>query len=233
MHSLGPALYNACFEKESVNAVYLPFLVQQDKTGFDSFMHGVINRPWLHVGGFSVTVPHKTNALAFADHSGDYVEPLAQTIGAVNTLKIGFNSVLSAHNTDYAGAMDALTAALGKDKHLLHHVKVAVIGAGGVARAVVAGLTNAGADITIYNRTVNKATLLAQEFRCRSCGLEELTDLDASIVINCTSIGMSPERWPALPRSFSADMVAFDTIYTPLHTRRQDAEARGQSCQWR
>jgi 3-dehydroquinate dehydratase/shikimate dehydrogenase len=230
MHSMGPMLFNACFEKENINALYLPFHVRQEKMGFDLFMHGVVNRPWLNVGGFSVTLPHKTNAMAFAGSGGDYVEPLAVTIGAVNTLKIGFNNVLSAYNTDYAGAMNALTATWGHDKHMLHSVKVAVIGSGGVARAVVAGLTDAGAEITIYNRTLNKAHLLAQEFRCKACGLEELAGLDASVVINCTSIGMSPnvDVSPVPAQIFKAEMTAFDTVYTPPRTRfLQDAEHAG------
>jgi 3-dehydroquinate dehydratase/shikimate dehydrogenase len=230
MHSLSPTLFNTCFEKEAVNAVHLPFYVQREKTGFDLFMQGILSRPWLNVRGLSVTLPHKTNALFFAGRHGEYVEPLATTIGAVNTLKIGYNNILSAYNTDYAGAMNALTATLGDGKHVLHNVKIAVIGSGGVARAVVAGLTDAGADITIYNRTVNKATLLAQEFRCRACGLEELAGLDASVVINCTSIGMSPnvDVSPLPAHLFKPGMAAFDTIYTPLHTRfLRDAQAAG------
>jgi 3-dehydroquinate dehydratase/shikimate dehydrogenase len=232
MHSLGPMLYNACFEKENINAVYLPFLVQQETSGFDLFMQGILSRPWLNAGGFSVTVPHKTNALNFARRHGEFVEGLAMTIGAVNTLKIGFNNILSAYNTDYAGAMNALAAAFGNGKHKLHNVKVAVIGSGGVARAVVAGLTDAGAEVTIYNRTVNKAQLLAQEFRCKACGLEELPVLDASVVINCTSIGMSPnvDASPVPAALFKPEMTAFDTVYTPLHTRfLQDAQAAGAS----
>jgi len=229
-HSLSPALFNTCFEKDNINAVYLPFHVQQEKMGFDLFMQGVISRPWLNFGGFSVTIPHKTNALDFAGRGGDFVEGLASTIGAVNTLKIGFNSILSAYNTDYAGAMDALTAALGIDRHRLHGVKVAVIGAGGVARAVVAGLADAGADVTIYNRTVNKAQLLAKEFQCKACGLEELAGLDAAVVINCTNIGMSPnvDASSAPAGVFKPGMTAFDTVYTPLHTRfLRDAQAAG------
>jgi 3-dehydroquinate dehydratase/shikimate dehydrogenase len=232
MHSLSPTLYNACFEKEQINAVYLPFHVQDEKKGFDLFMQGILSRPWLDFDGFSVTIPHKTNALDFTGRQGEFVEALAATIGAVNTLKVGFNNILSAYNTDYAGAMNALAATLGDGKHVLHSVKVAIIGSGGVARAVVAGLANAGADITIYNRTVNKAKLLAQEFRCKACGLEELAGIEATVVINCTSIGMSPNAdvSPVPAQIFKPGMTAFDTVYTPLHTRfLQDAQAAGAS----
>jgi 3-dehydroquinate dehydratase/shikimate dehydrogenase len=231
-HSLGPLLYNTCFEQQDIHALYLPFHVQKEQLGFDLFMQGVLSRPWLNFGGFSVTIPHKTNAMEFAGRQGEYIEPLAVTIGAVNTLKIGFNNILSAYNTDYAGAMDALVAVLGMDKHHLHRMKVAVIGAGGAARAVVAGLTDAGAEITLYNRTMNKAQLLAKEFRCKACGLEDLVSLDAAVVINCTSIGMNPnaDASPVPAHIFKAGMTAFDTVYTPLHTQfLRDAQAAGAS----
>ncbi|MBM4103290.1 MAG: shikimate dehydrogenase [Planctomycetes bacterium] len=229
-HSISPWVFNACFEKDGINAVHLPFHVQQDKMGFNSFMKGVVERLWLNMGGFSVTLPHKTNALDFASRGGDFVEPLASTIGAVNTLKIGFNGIVSAYNTDYAGAMDALTSTMGIERHQLHGVKVACIGAGGAARAVVAGLMDAGAEVTIYNRTLPKAQLLAEEFRCRVYGLQELSSLDAAIVINCTSIGMSPnvDASPVPAEVFKAGMTAFDTVYSPLKTRfLQQAEAAG------
>jgi 3-dehydroquinate dehydratase/shikimate dehydrogenase len=229
-HSISPWVFNACFEKAGVNALYLPFHVQQDKIGFDIFMKGVVERPWLTFGGFSVTIPHKTHALDFAGRSGDFVEPLAATIGAVNTLKIGFNGIVSAYNTDYAGAMDALTTALGIGRHQLHGVKVACVGAGGVARAVVAGLVDAGAEVTIYNRTLHKAQSLAEEFRCRACGQDGISSLDAAIIINCTSIGMSPNTdvSPVPAAMFKPEMVVFDTIYTPLKTLLlRQAEAVG------
>lgn len=232
-HSLSPATHNASFAKDIINAVYLPFGVQNDKAGFDEFMEHILSRPWMGFRGFSVTIPHKTNALNFAEVKGDYVEPLAATIGAVNTLKVGFNSLISAFNTDYTGAMDALTHTLGIGRHQLHKQKVAVLGAGGVSRAVVAGLVDAGAEVTIYNRTHNKGQTLAEEFQCRYAGLDSLEELQADIVINCTSIGMTPnvDATPLSARLFKPEMTAFDTIYTPLKTRfLNEAAAAGAKC---
>ena len=232
-HSLSPAIHNAGFAKDAINAIYLPFWVQNDKAGFDGFMEHVLGRPWMGFRGFSVTIPHKTDALNFAGTKGDYVEPLAATIGAVNTLKVGFNSLVSAFNTDYAGAMDALTHTLGIDRHQLHRRKVAVIGAGGAARAVVAGLVDAGAEVTVYNRTHAKGQTLADEFRCRYARLDSLDELQADIVVNCTSIGMSPhvDATPLSAKFFTSDMAAFDTIYTPLKTRfLHEAAAAGAKC---
>lgn len=218
-HSLSPAIFNACFSKQGVNAVYLPILVKGEKESFKEFMDNLEARD-TGFAGFSVTIPHKAHALDYVEQSGDQIEPLAAAIGAVNTLKIGFGSLVSGFNTDYAGAMDALLAAMGIDKHGLHNTKAAVLGAGGVARAIVAGLTDVGAKVTVYNRTVAKAKSLSEEFKCRYASIKEVTGIDAGVVINCTSIGMHPnvDASPAPAESIKSDMVVFDTVYNPLET---------------
>ncbi len=220
-HSAGPVLYNTCFENNRINAVYLPFLVEGDKPEFDAFMKNISERSKMGFGGFSVTLPHKTHALDYANQRGDYVDNLAESIGAVNTLKVGFNGILSAYNTDYAGAMEALVAAMGIDKHDLHTVKVAVVGAGGVARAVVAGLTDVGARVTIYNRTAQKAQSLAKEFNAKAAPVDELPQTNASVVVNCTSLGMTPnvDTSPLPEGVLKASMTVFDTVYNPLETK--------------
>lgn len=220
-HSVGPAMYNACFDANKINALYLPFLVEGDKAEFNTFVESIVDRSAMGFGGFSVTLPHKTHALDYANSRGDFVEGLAETIGAVNTLKIGFNGITSAYNTDYAGAMDALAAVMDGDKHGLHTQKVAVIGAGGAARAVVAGLVDVGARVTIYNRTAKKAKSLAQEFRCKAEGIDKLPETDASVIVNCTSLGMHPnvDATPIPDGLLTADMTVFDTVYNPVETR--------------
>ncbi|MCF7956725.1 MAG: type I 3-dehydroquinate dehydratase, partial [Phycisphaerae bacterium] len=110
-HSLSPAIFNACFDEQGVNAVYLPILVKGEKGLFNEFIGNIESRQ-TGFSGFSVTIPHKANALDYVEQSGDQLEPLAATIGAVNTLKIGFGGLLSGFNTDYAGAMNALLAAM-------------------------------------------------------------------------------------------------------------------------
>lgn len=229
-HTLSPMIYNGCFEAAGIDGLYLPFEVEGEQAEFEAFVHHVLRRPWLHAGGFSVTIPHKTHALDFARREGNFLDYLPETIGAVNTLKIGFNGIVSGYNTDCGGALDALTETLGIDRHQLHNVKTAVIGAGGAARAVTAGLAEAGARVTIYNRTLSKARSLASEFRCRAAALEEIGHTKAQILINCTSIGMAPnaDASPVPPEVWGPDKVAFDTVYNPLRTRfLREAEAAG------
>ncbi|MHC4666258.1 MAG: shikimate dehydrogenase family protein [Planctomycetota bacterium] len=108
-------------------------------------------------------------------------------------------------------------------------MSVAVIGAGGVARAIVAGLSDVGAKIKIYNRTVEKGQHLAAEFDCSFAPLDELPNVNAKLVINCTSIGMHPaiDKSPLGKECIKKDMVVFDTVYNPAETLllRQAKEA--------
>src|SRR4030042_1831820 len=123
----------------------------------------------------------------------------------------------------------------------LKDLPVAVIGAGGVARAIVAGTSDVGAKIKIYNRTVEKAEKLAAEFNCDFAPLDDLANLDAKLLINCTSIGMKKTEdsrqeienrkqkiedqelktshdTPAPQEYLKRGMAVFDTVYNPAET---------------
>ncbi len=229
-HSLSPAVHNESFANIKANKIYLPLLVDGGKDEFDLFMRGVLARGWLGFRGFSVTIPHKSNAVGYAKGSGGVVEPLAEKIGAANTVLIDADGKLSAYNTDYAGALDALTSALKIKEADLNGMAVAVIGAGGAARAVVAGLRSTGAKVKIYNRTVEKGQKLAAEFGCDFAGLEDLQGLDAKLVINCTSVGMHPnvDVTPLPKKCLQKDMTVFDTVYNPAQTMLlKQAEEKG------
>jgi len=235
-HSLSPAIHNACFAEKGMNKLYLPLLVRGGRDEFDRFLDNVLSRQWLDFRGFSVTIPHKENALEYVQANQGFVEPLAEKIGAANTLVVTRASSpwghgqdgratiheprLSAYNTDYTAALDAITAGMGISRAELKALPIAVIGAGGVARAIVAGLSDAGAKIKIYNRTVEKAEKLAAEFGCKFAGLDDLANLDAKLLINCTSIGMHPNvNQTPLPKEYlKKGMVVFDTVYNPAQT---------------
>jgi len=215
-HSMSPAMHNAAFAERAINAVYLPMRVEPGYEAFARFVGGCLERPWLDVRGLSVTIPHKLNALKFV---GDNVEPLAAKIGAVNTLLFE-NGTVRGMNTDYAGALDALTEALGCERRDLRGARVAVLGAGGAGRAIVAGLRDCGCQVTIYNRTVRKAEALAAEFGCRALPLDDARRCDAEIVINTTSLGMVPhvDQTPLPAEALRASMTVFDTVYNPVET---------------
>jgi len=219
-HSASPAVHNACFTDRQVNKLYLPLLVEGGKKEFDRFLHDILVRNWLGFRGFSITIPHKVNALNFAKENNGQIEQLARRIGAVNTLLIGKDGKLAGYNTDYAGALDAITLTLKIARADLKDLPVAVIGAGGVARAIVAGLRDVGAKIKIYNRTVKKAEGLAAEFDCSFAGLDDLLNIDAKLIINCTNIGMHPniDETPLPKEYIKKDITVFDTVYNPAET---------------
>jgi len=224
-HSLSPAIHNACLADRKINGVYLPLLVQGGRQELFAFLDHVLARPWLDFRGFSVTIPHKHSALDYVRQRGGFVEPLAEQIGAANTLVLDSRATsderrLGAYNTDYAGALDAITDGMDISREGLRDMPVAVVGAGGVARAIVAGLTDAGAKVTIYNRTVERAEQLAADFGCACAGLDALLRLDARLLVNCTSIGMHPkvDATPVPPESLKPNMAVFDTVYNPAET---------------
>jgi len=219
-HSLSPAIFNASFDQQKRDALYLPLLVEGGQREFDLFLRNVINRPWLSFRGFSVTIPHKANGLNYVRQNQGFIEPLAEKIGAVNTLLIEADGKLGAYNTDYAGALDAITSKLKIKREVLKDMPVAIIGAGGVARALVAGLSDTGARICIYNRTVKRGKKLAKEFNCDFAGLDDLPNLDAKLLINCTSIGMHPnvDATPVPKECLKKDMAVFDAVYNPAET---------------
>ncbi len=224
-HSMSPAVHNAAFSAAGVDAVYVPLHVESGEENFVSFIKAAAARPWLGLAGLSVTIPHKHNALACVGE--DNCDKLARRIGAVNTIEISRKGVMRGCNSDYDGAIDALCDAMKVSRRELAGRSAAVIGAGGAARAIVAALSDCGAKVVIYNRTVSRAQQLAAEFGCRAAGLESLDKLNAEIVVNCTSVGMSPdvESSPlaAIPASVK---VVFDTVYNPLETKLLKLAAR-------
>ena len=218
-HSMSPAIHNAGFADVGFNKLYLPLLIEGRYDEFETFMDNVLRRSWLGFKGFSVTIPHKENALEYIKAKGGEIEPLAEKIGAVNTIIIGADGKLFGYNTDYAGAIEAIANKVGS-REKLAGMNVAVIGAGGVSRAIVAGLVDAGAKVKIYNRTTRKAKKLAKMFGCEYAGLNKVGGIDAELLVNCTSVGMSPEsdNSPVPIEVHSKGMVVFDTVYNPLET---------------
>ncbi|MEO6013484.1 MAG: shikimate dehydrogenase [Devosia sp.] len=168
------------------------------------------------VGG-NVTIPHKEAAFAFADDR----DPLAETIGAANTL-VHRDGGIFAFNTDYLGFLGNLDQnAPGWDRGLTEAI---VIGAGGSARAILVALKSRNIpSIHLLNRTVQKAEDLAIDLEgpIRAGGLGDFARVatGAGLVVNCSSIGMHGSRFEdidlaLLPRS----AIVTDIVYVPLET---------------
>jgi shikimate dehydrogenase len=169
--------------------------------------------------GCNVTIPHKERVLALAGR----VEPSARACGAANVLT-SHGQTLTAGNTDVAGIESALDeAGIG-----LRGARVAVLGAGGAARAVAEAARRAGATrVTIAARNLARAQAVAHDFEADACGLDAVPVAD--VYVNATPVGMEgqPQR-SLLPDDAPRDAAAFDLVYTPEDTPFVlDARSRG------
>lgn len=217
-HSMSPAIHNAAFDSCSYDGLYIPCLVEPPAESFDAFMDAAISRPHLDWRGFSVTIPHKKHAIDYVGAKN--CDDLSVQIGAVNTIVLAPGKPPRGVNTDYAAAVDSLCKAMGIERADLAGMKISVLGAGGVARAVVAALAHHGANITIHNRTTQRAKELAEEFACSWGELAYAHNTPADVVINCTSAGMHPNLESSPLDSIpTGAKVVFDTIYNPIETK--------------
>jgi 3-dehydroquinate dehydratase/shikimate dehydrogenase len=218
-HSMSPAVHNAAFAALDFSAVYVPFKVT-DPAGF----LGDFEPYDLH--GLSVTIPHKEAMLELMDE----VDELARRVGAVNTVRIDDGHRYGC-NTDLSAAVEALAGAARRaGLYPLEGREVLLVGAGGAARAMAHGLVDCGAELTIANRTVERARALAVETGAAYCGLDEVPHLEPDVLINATSLGMWPrtDQTPVPGEVLRPGMVVFDSVYNPMRTRLlREAEEAG------
>lgn len=209
-HSLSPVMHNAAFASMGLNCVYIPLPVSDLKKG-------VAGLKALGFKGVSVTIPHKEEVMQYVD----VLDPVAQKIGAVNTLVIGNredtnDSTVYGYNTDWVGANRAL-----QEKIELKGSRALILGAGGSARAIGYGLLEAGAEIVVSNRTVSRGEELANLLGCNFCPLDRLDDIYADALVNTTSVGMTPDidKTPISKKFLNRFSVVMDIVYAPLSTR--------------
>ena len=215
-----PELNNAAFAAADEDAVMVPFPAE---TAADAvaFMKAIGMR------GLAVTYPHKQTIMPLMDA----LAPSAAAIGAVNTV-VREGDRLVGHNTDAAGFAEALKAFLGVDS--LADRKVAIVGAGGAARAVAYALRQEGASACVFNRTESKAKVLADEFGFASAPLgPQSADVFAEyadIVVQCASPGKDIAHFDPLSfYEFTGRESVYDLVYEPDVTPTM-ARARAAGC---
>jgi 3-dehydroquinate dehydratase / shikimate dehydrogenase len=237
-HSLGPLVHNQGFEAVGVDAVYIPLPVLRGWESFKASLLELIEHPRLDFSGCSVTLPHKEHLLRFVQEAGGVVDETARRIGAANTLAILEDGSLACSNTDAHAAVESLAHGMGKSTAELHGARVAIFGAGGVARAVTCGLLDVGARVVIFNRTRSRANAIRDDFKVHGDvtvgrDIEDVTASDFDALINGTSVGMDGGDGAGdsvLPRSVRLDgsVTVMDTVYAPRMTPLlAKAEAEG------
>jgi len=226
-HSLSPAMHNAAFSALGMDCIYHAFRVKPEK-----LEKAILGAEAMGFGGLNLTVPLKEVALKLDCIKPD---PLAEKIGAINTVVFGETGEIKGYNTDGLGAKQALQNSAVE----IEGSKIVVAGAGGAARSIAFQLAADGAEIIIVNRTEGRAIELAKEISTAALsgnvtgrglsGLKELLQ-DANILINTTTLGMHPntETTIATAEDLHPDLTVFDIVYNPLETRLlREAKASG------
>jgi 3-dehydroquinate dehydratase/shikimate dehydrogenase len=242
-HSRGPAVHNAWFGRMGLDARYLPLPVGPTWESFKASVSELVDHPTLGLAGASVTLPHKEHLVRFVQERGGALDDASLAIGAANTLIIDPESrSVRACNTDALAGIESLAEALGRASDDLRGLRVAVLGAGGVARAMAWACANAGAQVVVVNRTHDRAVELAASFDGRS-GERGPMRVEAGhaasigcgcfhAIINATPLGMkdgpAPDESP-IPDDVALDgVVVMDTVYVPERTPLvQQATSRG------
>ena len=218
-HTISPVMHNAAFRELGLDYIYVPFHVKAPELA-----QAVEGIRALNIRGCNVTIPHKVAVIPLLDG----LDPLAEKIGAVNTV-VNEGGSLRGYNTDAEGFLRALleqgVEPGGKG--------IAVLGAGGASRAISYILAERDARLTVLNRReeLDWAETLSwriQHDLGREVGVLEHNDAGlaealagAEVLVNATSVGMSPDdgETPVPARLLRAGMVVFDIVYNPVKTR--------------
>lgn len=249
-HSRSPRFHNAGFEAVGFDGVYLPLPVHPDDAAFKATVGALARDPHLDFRGASVTLPHKERLLRFVRDEGGGVDEWAADAGAANTLIVRDDGTLEARNSDALALVECVAEALGRPISAeiaatdstpgseWRDLRVAVIGAGGMARAAIAAFSRHGAAVVVHNRTHEKAERLAGEFAAKTTDagerrrvvaarLEKVCASCCHVVIHATPVGLAggpdPDGLPfpidAAPDgraiAWTPQTLVVDTVYTP------------------
>ena len=224
-HTLSPTMQNAAFEHLKLDFVFVAFRVAPDE--LEKAIRGACA---LGIRGLNVTMPHKNSVTEFLDEA----DPAVKFLRAANTI-LNQGGRLRGFNTDGVGALKALRC---NDVNLTGK-KVLLLGAGGAAKAIAFSLAKEADELCILNRDAVKALELASvlaPFGKKIVGNELSPNhiqealQDSDVLINATSVGMTPYASESLVKSdwLKPELSVMDIVYNPVETKLvQCARAAG------
>ncbi|MBT5828135.1 MAG: shikimate dehydrogenase [Alphaproteobacteria bacterium] len=215
-HSLSPIIHNSWIENENIKANYQKIEIKPQN--LENFL---LNFKEQKLAGVNITVPHKEEAYKILKNK-IIMSDLANKIEAINTLYIK-NGQIYGDSTDYYGFKRAL---LEEEPELkIEAKKILIIGAGGAAKAVIFGLlTDKAKQITVINRTEEKAIILKEKSNNQIVigGLEKIEEkiTAADIIINTTSCGLNNLNNLKIDhQKIKGKKIFYDIVYKPLLTK--------------
>lgn len=209
-HSLSPLVHNMGFRLLGLDFVYVPLEVAT----LDRFMRDFVRpetrqMPW-RLRGLSVTIPHKLAVLNFLDD----VESVVRCVGAANTIVVEGERLVG-YNTDVAGGTEPLA-----ERIALEGARVAIVGAGGAARALAYGVRARGARVLLFGRRLERVRELAEAIGAKAYALTELAAHSFDVLIHATPVGMAgyPEQELIPEEALRHRPLVYDLVYNPLET---------------
>lgn len=219
-HSLSPIMHNRAYEELRIDDKFVFIAARVEKANLKEVLNGA---KALGIRGLACTMPHKTEVMQLL--APENIDPVALKIGAINTV-VNENGILRGYNTDWQGILMPLEKITS-----LKNKKVAILGAGGAARAMAYAVSAKGASFTVFNRSLDKAQELAREFGGKAQPLEQIKDAaDSDIILNATALGMETRATDTpFPKEFlNENQIIFESIYSPYETQLlKDASEAG------
>ena len=197
-YSFSRKYFSEKFSNENLDAQYLNF----DIPAIEEFPEIIRDN---NISGLNVTIPYKEKIIPFLDQ----LDPHAEKIKAVNTIKFEKDGSLTGYNTDYWGFLNSLKPYL-----LPHHDRALILGTGGASKAIAYALNLLKIDYKFVSRS-------AKENQFSYSSLDENILNEYNLIINCTPLGTFPkvENYPEIPVKFISEKhLVFDLIYNPSET---------------
>jgi len=218
-HSLSPKMHNAAYKAIGIEKKFV-FLASNVK--IEDTSKAIQAMRVLNIRAMSCTAPHKEKVIKYLD----YIDKTAKTINAVNTI-VNNNGILTGYNTDWIGVIKPLEKITS-----LKNKKVAIIGAGGAARAAAFGFVKKGAKLTIFNRTLAKAKKITKEIGGEAVSLNNIEEIkNYDILFHSTTVGAIPgsKHISLVPHKLiNKNQIVFDAVYGVAKTKLlHDAQKKG------
>lgn len=200
-YSFSKAYFTNKFDEEGLPHTYENF----DLNTIEDFPGIIQNTPDLQ--GLNVTIPYKEAVIPYLSS----LDPTAQAIGAVNTIKVTFGGNLIGYNTDYYGFTNAIKPHL---KSI--HKRALILGTGGASKAIAYALKKMGINFKYISRKASEKTDITYD------SVTEDIIARHTIIINCTPLGTHPQTnaCPLIPYdAITNSHLLFDLIYNPEETK--------------
>ena len=211
-HSLSPNIHSAAFRELNLDCSYIGYRIPKEE-----LEEGIQGLKKIKIDGFNVTIPHKIEIMKYLDK----IDESCSLIGAANTV-VNVDGILKGYNTD----MDGFLEPFKKRELKISNSKILLLGAGGAARAIVAGFAKENAKtITIANRTLENAERLSEFAKkigltSNAIKIEDVNDSakNYDIIVNATSIGLKNEQSIISLEDINEKTIVYDIVYMPMNT---------------